>query len=471
MVKRFVTILLSLVIVLLGVLPFSFAYDVVQTDADMFGFSWDNSNIIFTQNRVNGYQISTTGPIQPTKVYLYIPAEKPMESLTFMFSIVKGAGTFSFDSADYGSIYSNAYHITATLDSPTIALLGYNDVTGSSARITSYKASFYSFPFSTSVGGRYIRLTFDLASGTNVYTYLSRSVSTSSSGTVSADADHKLDINGTQRIVPGTASYSGTGTIGEHNITINSGNLKTQEVYITGALRSYYASGSYTNVILNSSANYPYLRIPSLAINCNSTNSLGGKIAQATSSDSGTINLGIMTGTNSLQAYNGSLASSDTGSFVDRTYVDTVTMSATRSYSDKDLIEAVNDASDRNHTDITNFSNRNHTDLTNISNQLQELVDHQEAVTQTGNDIGSTTSSSTISNTSGNLSTGVGGLNSTLSTASDVSSFVTASTPYINFVGAFLPVILNFGNGVLAWAVVAIIAVTVFLYILKKVSE
>lgn len=476
MVRRFVTVLLSLVIVLLGVLPFCFAYDVVQTDADNFGFGWDDHAIIFTQNRIAGNQISvTTSAVPISRVYFYVPVPKPMVSMDFIFTLCKSTGNLSYNSCDYGTIYGNAYHYTASLDSPTTSWLGSSSIEGSNARNISYKVSFLSLPFTDSNSYRFIRITFDFDSGTSMYTYLSRYVSYSSNGIVSSDTDNQLLLGGTQSISNSGATISANITMPEQNVYLNSGAINyAGGGFITGLFRSYYDASQYSLVQFTaSSTGTNRLVLPGMRFTLSDADRLSGKIQSkyASNAISGSISNDGSGGTWSTSWSSGSLISSDSGSFVDREYIDTVVMSAVRSYSDQDLIQAVNNASDRNHTDITNFSNRNHSDLTNIGNQLQELVDHQDAVTATGNDIGSTTSTSTITNTSGNLSSGVNGLNSTLSTASDVSSFVSSSQPYIGFIGAGLPLVLNFGNGVLAWAVVAIVAVTVIMYILRKVSE
>lgn len=476
MVKRIISISFVLILILCFCLP-AFAADDIQTDTDTFGFAYNDSKIYFFNKDLPGYSISVDTQIIPaTRMYLFIPCTGTPASMEVYYTFMITTGAVKMNACDYGTIYSNSYHITASLPVPALIWVGTSTIEGSSARYFSCKSTFSNLPFTSSQSGRYIRLTIDVdtdfATALNLCTYLQKNLNQSMSGTVYADSDHKLDLNGTQKITPTSGSLSSNLSLGQANVTLNSGNLKLQEGYISGAYRSYYASGSYSTVTLNSSATYPYFRIPALAVQCNSTNSLGGKIAASTGTGTGSLTYASQwQGTETMQVYNGELGATYSGIYTDREYVNVLSMNASRQFNDSELIQAVNDASDRNHTDITNFSNRNHTDLVNIGNDLQELVDHQDQVNQAGINIGSTTSSSTISNTTGNLGSGVNGLNSTLSTASDVSSFVSNSTPYISFIGAFLPVILNFGDGVLAWAVVAIIAVTVFLYILKKVSE
>ena len=449
MVKRFISISFVLILVLCFCLPAAAADD-FQSDTDTFGFAYNDSKIYFFNKDLDGFALSVEDQILPvTRMYLYVPCTTAPTKMEVYYSFLITTGAIKMSACDYGTIYSNAYHITASLPVPTLLWVGTSTIGGSSARYFSCKSTFNSLPFNDSVSGRYIRMTIDVdtdyATALNLVTYLQKNMTQNMSG------------------VLGNPTYSFSGQLANHNSTAISGSLTEAGYYITGSLKNKYWNGTAvatnTGTLSNgNSGTGGYLYVPSHTISATTGNALTFK-TNATDI-SGSLTPSSVSQNTDLQ-----------GTYLDRTYVSTVSMNASRQYDDSQLIQAVNDASDRNHTDITNFSNRNHTDLVNIGNDLQKLVDHQEQVNQAGNNIGSTTTSSTISNTSGNLGSGVSGLNSTLSTASDVSSFVSASTPYISFIGAFLPVILNFGNGVLAWAVVAIIAVTVFLYILKKVSE
>ena len=449
MVKRFISISFILILVLCFCLPAAAADD-FQSDTDTFGFAYNDSKIYFFNKDLDGFALSVEDQIlSATRIYLYIPCTTAPEKLEVYYSFLITTGAIKMSACDYGTIYSNAYHITASMTVPVLRWVGTSNIGGSSARYFSCKSTFNSLPFTDSVAGRYIRMTIDVdtdyATELNLVTFLNKNLTQNLSG------------------VLGNPTYTFSGMQGTHVATAKSGKLNVGGYYITGSLKNKYWNGSAvaTNtgtLSSNTSGSGGYLYVPSHSITSDATSPLKFQIDGGALS--GTLTPSAVSQNTDLQ-----------GTYLDRTYVSTVSMNASRQYDDSELIQAVNDASDRNHTDITNFSNRNHTDLVNIGNDLQELVDHQEQVNQAGDNIGSTTTSSTISNTSGNLGSGVSGLNSTLSTASDVSSFVSASTPYISFIGAFLPVVLNFGNGVLAWAVVAIIAVTVFLYILKKVSE
>lgn len=449
MVKSIFSISFVLILIFCFCLPAAAADD-FQSDTDTFGFAYNDSKIYFFNKDLDGFSLSVEDQILPvTRMYLFVPCTTAPSKMEVYYSFLITSGAIKMSACDYGTIYSNAYHITASLPVPTLLWVGTSTIGGSSARYFSCKSTFNSLPFSDSVSGRYIRMTIDVdtdyATALNLVTYLQKNLTQNLSGVL---GNPTYAFNGVNSTVYGRTT---------------GGSLSSDGYYITGSKKYKYYDGSTVksdtlNLINGTTGSGGYLHVPSHNI-----------VSDASHQLTFTLNAGTVTGT--LTPSEVSQNTDLQGTYLDRNYVKTVTMNASRQYDDSQLIQAVNDASDRNHTDITNFSNRNHTDLVNIGNDLQELVDHQDQVNQAGDNIGSTTSSSTISNTSGNIGSGVSGLNSTLSTASDVSSFVSASTPYISFIGAFLPVILNFGNGVLAWAVVAIIAVTVFLYILKKVSE
>ena len=338
-VKR-VSLVLCFLLVFCLVCPV-FGADVMESDADMFGFSYDDSNIFFTDKRLRGDAISVdTQLLQCSRLYFYIPVSRPCEALDFYFSLVKTTGSISINSADYGTISNNSYHYTAALDLPVQSWLGSNGSEGSSARFISFKLSWSSLPFTSNQSLRFIRVSVDFTggAGNELVLWLNKSLNQSLYGTVTADADHKLLLNGTQSITPGSNTYSGNISLGQRTVTLNSGSLKAQNTYVTGYIRSYYTQTGYVDSLLRQTNTAPYLLINGPAISANSTNYLSGTLSSSSSSNnssSGTISLGRMTGTESLSAYSGSLASSLTGSFLNRTYVDTVVMSATRSYSDQ----------------------------------------------------------------------------------------------------------------------------------------
>ena len=433
MVKRLVSFLFLFVFILsLFVFP-CFAYDYAQSDSDWFGFSFDNSGIYMFEHSLDGSALSVSNQfITCNKIYFYFPCSVPADSLEYHFSFLSTGGGLVFDSSDYGEVYGSTYHYLGSISGTRTNMIGSTSIEGSSAKFVSFFCRFGAdpLPFSGFNSYRYIRLSYDCVNNFTLVNWLNRSVLNPS------------------------YTFSGTNTVMYGRTT--SGSLSSSGYYITGSIKDKYYNGS--SVVndtrsLNSgtSGSAGYLYVPSHTITFDHNNQFNFTI--------------------NASGVSGSIVPSDGSTSIDRTYSKVVTVSGTRTYNDKEIIEAIQDASDLNHTDITNFSTRNHSDLQAISSQLGELVQHQEQVNQTGDDIGSTTSDSSISDTSGNLSNGSDGLSSVLSTASDISSVSGAASPYISFIGAAMPIILNFGNGVLAWSVIGIIACSVFLYILKKVAE
>ena len=139
-----------------------FAADHMESDSDMFGFSFDDSNIYFTSKTLSGESISVDSQLMPvSQIHFYIPVSAPCEDLTFFFSIIKNSNPVYYDSCDYGTISSNSYSMTASLDGPRRYWLGTNLVEGSSARVLSFKAVFDNLPFTSQDYNRFIRLPLD----------------------------------------------------------------------------------------------------------------------------------------------------------------------------------------------------------------------------------------------------------------------------------------------------------------------
>lgn len=416
MVRRVISISFVLVLLTCAFIP-CLAYDVVQTDADNFGFAWDSHNIIFTQNRLSGNQISvTTGAVPISQVYFYIPVPKPMLSLDFIFTLCKSTGNLSFNSADYGTIYGNAYHITASLDSPTTSWLGSSNIEGSDARNISYKVSFTTLPFADSNSYRFIRLTFDFDSGTKIYTYLSKELNQGLSG------------------VLGNPTYTFSGVEAQAKFETQGGQLVTSgNNYISGLIKTKYWDGSsvQTNngylLSTGTGGSGGYLSLGQLIISPRLDNELWGYVAPH--SVSGTLTPSSSSTQTDLQ-----------GTYVARDYVDTVVMSAVRSYSDQDLIQAVNTASDRNHAD-----------LGRIEAQMQEIVDHQQGLEEQGQEINGTTSQTTITNTGSTVTTGAGAVSDMSGQiASGMTSSPGSYRAYSNFLAEGFGIVLNFGNSYIA---------------------
>lgn len=411
MVKRAISISFILMLLACSFIP-CLAYDVIQTDADNFGFAWDSHSIIFTQNRLEGNKISvTTGAVPISQVYFYIPCPKPMVSMDFIFTLCKSTGNLSYNSCDWGTIYSNSYHIQASIDSPTTSWLGSSSIEGSDARNISYKVSFTSLPFSDSNSYRFIRLTFDFDTGTKMYTYLSKELNQGLSG------------------VLGNPTYTFDGIESQSKFTVKGGQLTTGQSYISGLLKTKYWDGSsvQTNngylLSTGTSGSGGYLSLGQLIISPKVGNEMWGNV------DPHTI-------TGSLTPSTSSTQTDLQGTYIARDYVDTVVMSATRSYSDADLINAVNTASATNHAD-----------LGRIESQMQELLDHQNGLEEQGQAINSTTTETTINNTGSTVNSGAGAVSDMSGQlASSMSSSPGSYRDYRDFLGEGLGIILDFGN-------------------------
>lgn len=459
MVNRFVTFLFLFVFLLtLFVCPV-FASDDIQSESGQFGLQFDDGNVIFFNRELSGIFVNKSDQyIDCDKFYIYVPLSLVPDHLNvyFSFPTFSGYSNIVTDSIDFGRYYGGSYHYEGSISVNNRQLIGTSSISGSSAILANYGQGFIlhdgSLDGLSYQSDRYIRIG-----------YIAHSNNTNTKIRFVNFFNDRLDqgLSG----VLGNPTYSFSGTNDSHFVNYFSGSFETDPVYIQGQLKSQYYDGSSVKVfsgsLLNStSGTGGYLRIPKLTISSANPSANSMKFHALASDITGSLTPSSSSQDTDLQ-----------GTYVSRDYAKTFIISANRSFDDSELIAAVNAASDRNHSDITNFYNRNHSDLQAISSQLGELVDHQDQVNQTGDDIGSTTSDSSISNTSSSLSSGSSSLSGVLSTASDISSVSGAAAPYISFIGAAMPIILNFGNGVLAWAVVGIIACSVFLWILKKVAE
>ena len=161
MVKRLFPVFLVLVFIFILSVP-CFAYDVVQTESDAFGFAYDDSKIYFCEKDVVGSNISVDNQlISVSRIYFYIPCNKPVVSLDFIFTLTKLSGAVNYNSCDYGYVLSNNYTFVGSMPSPSVTWLGTNYIDGSSAQVNSFKVAFTSVPFTDTSAHRYIRLTFD----------------------------------------------------------------------------------------------------------------------------------------------------------------------------------------------------------------------------------------------------------------------------------------------------------------------
>lgn len=435
MVKRLLPFLVVFVFVFILSVP-CFAYDVVQTESDAFGFSFDDSKIYFCEKAVVGSNISVDNQFTSvSRIYFYIPCNKPVVSLDFIFTLTKLTGAVNYNSCDYGYVQSNNYSIIASMPAPSVTWLGTNYIEGSSAQVNSFKVAFTSVPFTDNSAHRYIRLTFDTS--TSLVNWLQKRLDQNLSGVLS------------------NPTYSLSATQGDHVGTVSSGSLTESGYYITGNIKSKYYNGSSvaTNTGTLSSGTTGsggYLWVPSHTISATASSPLKMNISGGNIS-------GSLTPSSSSQDTDLS------GTYLSREYLSPVVMTATRSYSDADLIEAVNDASDRNHDD-----------LGRIEDQMQEIVDHMQGLEQQGNEINATTSQATINNASSVVSTGTSSMSDTANyVSSGVASGYAEGQGYINLLSYGVEEMVEFGSaskpvGVWLWA---IIFIPVAFFIFRRISE
>lgn len=415
-----------------------FAADNMQSDSVMFGFSYDDSPIYFCSQFLPGSNISVDSQtISVSRLYFYIPVSEPCQSLDFYLTVFKTGLPFSLNSVDYGSLSSGTYTLTASLDRPVYSTLGTSRIEGSSAYACSYKFGFSDLPFSGFSSRRFIRLTFDLSGDQKLVLWLQKNLSQNLSG------------------VLGNPTYSFSGTNDSHFVNYFSGSFETDPVYIQGQLKSQYWDGSSVKVfsgsLLNStSGSGGYLRIPKLTIHEATPSANSMKFHALASAVTGSL-------TPSSSGQDTDLE----GTYLNRNYIDTVTMTATRSFDDSELIQAVNDASALNHQD-----------LQGISDQMQEIVDHMNGLEKQGQQINGATSQETINNSSATVSNGSSSLGSMgSSVVSGAQAITNSAGSYIDFVGYGLTSLLAIGgksNAPLYWAFVAFVFISVSFFVIRR---
>lgn len=475
MVKRIFSIGIVLFIVFCLACP-ALAVDEVVYPIDVLGvgFYRENRIDVVARNGIlkgsdfSGFVTDLTARYKPDYFKIYIPVTS--SDYNYVYVTLSSPYTTGTYSVDYGTFSNNDF---TSSGSATFVrtLVGYTNVYG-----VNYLSQRFKITVPDSFGG--------LNS-----TFFCISCPVPSVGFKLADTELGQEINATWKGQNYWNDWSTslsdlkevtTGTVGW---TESARSLTVSSVYVNGKLREYYGSGTsdYTTVTLGGTAtSASYLQIPSRTISIPSRQIGAVSAETSTYQNASTGNPGSL----KTQGYIKLGDTQITGSLSDGVnYADTVViLSAQASNDDSDLIQAVNDASALNHSDITSFSNRmhtdinafynrNHNDLTEISNKLGELVQHQQQVEQAGQGIGGTTSTQTITSTSGDLTTGTQALDQSISTVGDISSFVQTTTPYMNLLSIGLGVMWNFGNGVIGWAVLALIVLSVILYILGRISE
>lgn len=108
--------------------------------------------------------------------------------------------------------------------------------------------------------------------------------------------------------------------------------------------------------------------------------------------------------------------------------------------------------------------------LDQIAGDMTKIVEDMQAKADTADDIGGATSEDTITGTQETMSTGLDGLSSGLTVVQDIDTISAPASGYIGLLSATVTPMLNFGNGVLYWALFAMIIGSVILFILRRLQ-
>lgn len=465
MVRRFSSIALILIIVSALISPvlaadeFGYPIDtfgVGLVDSDKITLMTDNNNVI------SGSMFSglTSGDSYTANCYnIYIPAPVKYDTIYLTFTSQAKLG-FDGVSVDWGILHSSGYVQSGTCSYSRLQLL-YRRENGIGLNTFEYKIDIPSdFVPSTSTVIRIVQPPPD-----QPFLLKTEISGQEFSGEIASVADPLSGTIDLSNVIMKSTGVSLSGTVmGDLSIAKNGLSITgtVPSVYFNGRLRTdssttYNLSTSYTTTAA-------YLQLPSHSIALSNTSkAIQGDIETDATLSGDTGSIAPTTGhkTATIGGTNHLPSRSLSGTLSDGTeYLDVMTFKAVGVSDDSDLITTIN----------TGF-NRNHNDLLAISGQLEQLVDHQEAVDTAGSQIGGTTTESTISSTSGDLSSGVDGLDSSISTVTDISSLVAGASQYVNLLGFGMNIMFNWGDGLLLWAVLAIIVCTVILYLIRRISE
>lgn len=454
-VKRFFAILTSFIIVFSCLVFPAHAYDNFGWPIDVKGVGFTDGGVIHAlvdDGVVMGDAVrrfaGDAAVYNPDYLMIYIPVSVKYEYITLYASYLSENATFKYNDygASWGYFESGSFHATRAL---TITRYGMG-TTIIEGNIYRYVNLAYKIEIPSDVTPSTSTFICINANGPAKGFFLKHQVTGTFSGTYDSTSYSASLTDNTVRdwkwssgsIVQGSAVY----ITGSYKSAYGGGTSGTQMDKIYSFLASTGGTGGYLSIGSGSSSNK--LQFSSAGNDANG-NFVGPKGSVTRSS--GTIS-GSLTPTYAKPLQSGTVSEYE--------YYPILSFQATGVTNDAELVTAVN----------TGF-NRNHADLENISSQLGELVEHQSQVDSTGNNIAGNTSESTISNTGGNLTSGISSLNNAISTASDINSVITPASSYISLVGMASSVLFDFGNGVLLWACVALIVISVLLFILKRISE
>lgn len=175
--------------------------------------------------------------------------------------------------------------------------------------------------------------------------------------------------------------------------------------------------------------------------------------------------------TEAASSESGSLTLSESGSLTASTAFDIMAYGLARATygNDGGLVDEVFDIGDTLDSIESETFDQGET-LDQIAGDMSQIVEDMQAKQDAANDIGGSTSEDQISGTQESMSTGMGGLSSGLEVVQDMAIISAPSTMYINLLTATVAPMLNFGNGVLYWALFAMIIGSVILFILRRLE-
>ena len=442
MVRRFLYAVLFAFILTLPAVALNTVGE-VQQDLQLIGISIGNDAACPTVYAANGVVYKSYGaedyPIGSKAVYFYFNAPPTQGDLKVncTFGIAADLGAQAMFWCAYASTGFNQGSLVELQDVGNGRLYGGN-----------YAGGLFGYQF-TGV----LRMTGDyqyiviVVYPSSTSAVLQRGIDFASSGMVSQSGSSSGTV---------TQSGSASGTIDQ------SGHFGTNDVSLQPASRSsdsyVYTSDNTSTPIFKLYEGYDtiYINTPNsyiaraTVIFPDYSGSLGGTLTSSGSSSSS-----ISTSGSVSQSINtsGAVSQSITASAPNNIMAYGV---CAVSYGDDDgLVDTVK------HMDKT---------LDGVADNMQQIVDRANEEDNTADDIGTAAGDNAISNTGDTLSGGVGALDQSLETAGNVSSVSAGAGMYVGFLTATVSPLLNFGNGVLYWALFAIIILSVLVFILRRLD-
>lgn len=108
--------------------------------------------------------------------------------------------------------------------------------------------------------------------------------------------------------------------------------------------------------------------------------------------------------------------------------------------------------------------------LDGIAEDMAQILEDVDAEDDFANDVGGAATDDDIADADATLSTGLASLDAGAEVAGDVGAFVAPAAGYIQLMTATVGPLLNFGNGVMYWAVFAVLIAAVLIFIIRRLS-